>query len=430
MNRPAAPFARVLHRASGAVLPRLGLRQRLLLRAGREWVRRRFDRPAEPVYGLGAATVSRSARRALISYMARALTIPEDDPRLLDHPSFWRTRELVRILNAMDYVVDVVDCTDLTFVPRREYDLFIGHGGFNFERIAATLAPQATTIYFFSGCRWEEHNRLERARFKALEQRRGTQLPLDRFVTRSEQGALLMAHGLMGVGNAFARQTFAGFRSVHTIPGAIAPDDWYESAHKDFGAGRNHFLFFAGPGNVHKGLDRLLEAFDRLDDQELWICTRIEPAFAQAYGNLLRRRRHIHLIEWVQIRSCAFYALLRRCNWTILPSCAEGVAASVVECMQQGLIPIISEACGVDVSGCGVLLRDCTVKEIASAIVACSGYSPGACERLSRSARRRALEDHSRETCSRRMRQAIEAIVREKAARGQVPVAQGGGCRS
>ena len=58
--------------------------------------------------------------------------------------------------------------------------------------------------------------------------------------------------------------------------------DTYSSSNKNFDDARNNFLFFNGPGNVHKGLDLMLEVFTRVD-QHLYIRQNIEPAFLKAY---------------------------------------------------------------------------------------------------------------------------------------------------
>jgi len=409
----------MFERLRDGILRGLNFRQRDWLRRARAFAGRYFSGARRPVYGVGGEIASTASGRALISYLPSAFRMDEKDARFVSHVSFWRTREMARILNSLGYVVDVVDFTDTKFLPRRDYDLFIGHGGHNFERIAGVLKPESVKIYFFSGCYWRFHNRSELARFDALRRRRGVTLPPDRLVTQSEEGALRMADALMGVGNEYTRRTFARFRSVHMIPSAVPPDETLDIAKKDFAAGRRHFLFFAGPGNVHKGLDLLLEAFSLLEKQELWICTRIEPAFASAYEEALRRRPNIHVVEWIRPRSERFYDLMRRCNWTILPSCAEGVATSVVACMNQGLIPVVSEACGIEVDDCGTLLKRCTVDEIAETARALSEYSPEECMRMSRAARRVARTHHSREACSGKMQAALTEILRQK--RGSEP---------
>jgi glycosyltransferase involved in cell wall biosynthesis len=126
------------------------------------------------------------------------------------------------------------------------------------------------------------------------------------------------------------------------------------TAQKDFESARRHFLFFSGPGNVHKGLDLLLEAFQGTELQ-LHVCQAIEPAFARAFRVELRAP-NVHLHGVVPMRSSRFLGLARRCDWVILPTCAEGQPGSVIECMAHGLIPILSSAANIDVGNLGVVI--------------------------------------------------------------------------
>ena len=87
-------------------------------------------------------------KRVLLSYIVHPFSIPRDAPRFLRHINIWRAQEIVRILNQLGYIVDVVDYRDTSFVPRKKYDLFIGHGGINFEKIAQRLPDSTIKIYF------------------------------------------------------------------------------------------------------------------------------------------------------------------------------------------------------------------------------------------------------------------------------------------
>jgi len=395
---------------AGLLLPRLTLRQRLALRSVRARVTRTRPGWSPPVYDLRLAPIPEPSKRALFSYLAAPFLASRSDSHARDANS-WRALEIVRALNEMGYLVDVADCTDVSFVPERTYHLFVGHGGHNFDSIASRLGAEAIKIYYFSGCRWDVHNQRELARLEDLRVRRGVTLPPDRLVTASEADALSIADAFLGVGNEATRRTYSGFDHVHLIPSVVWPDDRGVASSKDFLSGRRHFLFFSGPGNVHKGLDLLLDAFDGLREEHLWICTRIDRPFAAVYGDLLTGRSNIHLLEWVKPRSPLHYDVLRRSNWIILPSCAEGIATSVVESMNHGLIPVVSEACGIDAAESGIQLSTCSVEEIASTVRELSSLGEARCREMSQAASRAASDGHSPHVGARRIREALEAIV-------------------
>ena len=350
------------------------------------------------------------AKRALLSYVVHPFSIPRDDPRFLSHINIWRAQEIVRILNQLDYIVDVVDYRDTKFVLHKKYDLFIGHGGINFEKIGEQLPDTTTKIYFSTGCYWKFHNEQELVRFAALQERKGVNLPPDRLITHKEEKALLAADGIIGIGNDFTRKTYSSFSPVIMLNGTSLPDVYYERHDKDFEKGRVHFLYFAGGGPVHKGLDLLLEAFVGLD-QHLWICSTISQQFTEVYSNELYDYSNIHLVGWIQIRSAIFYELMNTCNYVILPSCSEGQAHSVVECMNHGLIPVVSQACGLDVDDYGVLLDPCTIEEITRVVLRLSSLSPAQCKTMSVKARRAAVSDFSEHAFTKNIKNAIQDII-------------------
>lgn len=62
-------------------------------------------------------------------------------------------------------------------------------------------------------------------------------------------------------------------------------------------------------------------------------------------------------------------AILNRSAVVIHPSASEGMAASVTNCLQVGLYPIISRESGVSLpDGCGRILETCSHAEVAGAV--------------------------------------------------------------
>jgi glycosyltransferase involved in cell wall biosynthesis len=187
-------------------------------------------------------------------------------------------------------------------------------------------------------------------------------------------------------------------------------DDHYDEIDKNFVKGRDHFLYFAGPGNIHKGLDLLLEAFSKLE-QHLWICSKMDKKFVDVYSNELYDCENIHLIGCVQLRSVQFYEVMQTCNYAILPSCSEGGAHSIIECMNQGLIPVVSRACGLDVNNYGLILAPCTLEEICRMVRRLSSYSATQCREMSVKAREAAVTAFSEIAFHQNLRHALESII-------------------
>jgi len=289
-------------------------------------------------------------------------------------------QEIPHALNELGFAVDIVNYDNTSWLPLREYDLFIGHAGINFERISRRLEEVTPRIYFATGVYWRELNVQEARRLYELALRRGYLLPPDRFVRHNEEYANQIADGIICLGNQEAAKTYAPFRNVIAINNATYPIHWTGLKAKDFSEGRKHFLFFSGRGSIHKGLDRLLEAFMGID-AHLYVCQHMEPDFMRIYRHELTETPNIHLLGFMKMRSSEFERLAARCNWVILPTCAEGQPGSVIECMAYGLIPILPDAANIDLEDWGVRLPDADVGTIRSIVEQASQMPAEECGR-------------------------------------------------
>ena len=373
-----------------------------------EW---RGKRP--PLYDLGSSTVrlhvapGQRPKRALVSFITLPFRLSPDDPRNAQFSNMGIARYLVKALNELGYVVDLVEWKDESFVPKTCYDLFVGHGGRNFGGISGHLEARTPKILFCSGIFWREFNRMEEERFLDLENRRGVRLPYDRRIRFEEETANRTADAIICLGNQSAKDTYRQFPVVYNLNNAAYHDQRYGTVEKDFALGRDGFLFFAGSGNVHKGLDLLLEAFVRLSAQ-LYICQRIEPDFGELYHHELVDCGNIHLVGPIPMRSQRFYELVDRCNYVIHPSCAEGQPGAVVECMHQGLIPVLSRQSNIDTDDFGVTLGACPIEEITQTVAELCHKPPEWCAEKSRHTRRVALQEYSETAFLQNFKSGIE----------------------
>jgi hypothetical protein len=335
------------------------------------WVRKRDDariiqnyQEYLPVQDLDGD--NRSVKKALLSYLVvHLLPTPENrDTSTFSNAGI--AQYLPRALNELGYSVDIINFNNRNFVPDKKYDLFIGHGGFNFEILSKKLDPSCIKIYFSTGTYWKEWNRVEQIRLDALWERRKVTLPPDRIIDNDEEFANVNADGIICLGNDHARQTYSRFPVVINVNNAVYPDT-YTPAHKNFDLGRKNFLFFNGGGNVHKGLDLMLEVFIQTD-HHLYVRQDIEPAFFKVYKKELTEYPNIHLVPYLKKPSNDFSSLMDTCNFVISPTCAEGQPGSVIECMAHGLIPILSREANIDTRDFGITLRENSVDEILSVV--------------------------------------------------------------
>ena len=152
-------------------------------------------------------------------------------------------------------------------------------------------------------------------------------------------------------------------------------------------------MFFAGAGNVHKGLDLLLESFVG-SENNLYVVGHLEPKFCDIMNSFFEEE-NIHKIGEVSMRSKEFYKISDKCVFAVLPSCSEGQAGSIVECMNQGLIPIVSKETRLDVGNFGFLLNNTHSKEIRRICTKASRIESTILKKMSSIARQEALKNHS-----------------------------------
>lgn len=126
-------------------------------------------------------------KSALISYLPKPL-IPQKSKR--DRTRFSNlgiAQYIPRALNELGYIVDIISYDDMAFFPKKNYDLFIGHGGINFEKLSKSLPEKTVQIYFSTGVYWKEFNIKEAKRLYDLAKRRGFLLKPDRSINHSEE---------------------------------------------------------------------------------------------------------------------------------------------------------------------------------------------------------------------------------------------------
>jgi len=367
--------------------------------------------------------------RALLSYLSEPCGWAAEDPRLQGHSNRWESRELGLQLVAAGFEVDAIDFRDTAFVPRHPYDLVIDIDR-NLGRLAPLLPRGALRLLHMTGSYGPVANAAERSRLEALRQRRGLSLAPRRQVARLAEvsRSLEAADRCSLLGNAATLATYPdAIRARTTLLPATA--SFLGPSTKGPGElvppGRE-FLYFAGPGAIHKGLDLVLEAFERLPGWRLHVVSPIgeEVDFLQAYSKELRRPE-VTLHDTLDPAGPAFGSLVRRCFAVLQPSCSEGQSTSVLTCMQAGLLPIVSRECGIDVPpGAGLLLDACGVSQLEAALREAHGLSDAALAECVTRAQAAALQGHGRQAFSSRVAAYLAEVL---AARDALLAARGCG---
>jgi glycosyltransferase involved in cell wall biosynthesis len=347
----------------------------------------------------------------LLCYNNKAFFLKPGEAVPNDHTNIWESLQIAQTFLDLGYRVDVIHEDNDRFAPAKHYSFFVGNR-INFDRIAESLNKDCVKILHIDTAHWLFHNVSEHRRLLAVQQRRGFTLPK----LRSLKPNLAIEHADYAtiLGNDFTISTYKyANKPLYRVP-ISSPLQYSWPEDKDFEVSRRHFLWFGSKGFVHKGLDRVLEAFAEMPDYQLTVCGPIDqdPDFKRAYDRELYRTPNIHTVGWVDVESRKFLEISRRCIALVYPSCSEGGGASVISCMHAGLIPIVSREASVDVNETfGLVLKECSIAEIKNSIREISNLSGQELQRMARTAWNFARANHTRARFSEEYRKIITAIM-------------------
>ena len=336
-----------------------------------------------------------SDKSVLLSYITRPFIVKQGNHKFYSHTNMWECQQIAETWVKHGYNVDVIDWDNKSFLPEKEYSVFIDIHS-NMERLAPILGKSCKKILHITGAHWQFQNDAEMKRLSYLKSRRGVQLKPRRQVPPSL--GIEYADCATILGNAFTQGTFAySGKPLYPIPlSTTVQFPYYE---KNFDKIKKNFLWFGSSGMVHKGLDIVLDAFSELPDYHLTVCGPVnrEADFKKAYFKELYRSKNIRLLGFTDVRSAQFRDVIMNTNALIYPSCSEGQAGSVITCLHAGLIPIVSYESGVDVDDFGIVLRKCDVDEVVESVKILSQKRKEELQRLSKCAWQYARTHNTRE---------------------------------
>jgi glycosyltransferase involved in cell wall biosynthesis len=354
-----------------------------------------------------AGDEKQSATRALLIYLTEPFLLQPNDPRFRQHQNLRQNMLIARILGEFGYIVDVRDISDRRAYALSEYQLVISH------RVDLNVPPdrfreRSILVYLATGIHHVQHNSNIRARYAKLESRRRCKIPPVTLNTEF-MPFLERADFIVGIGNSLTTGTWKEGSRAPILPvnNFALQVEGLENRARNFEMARKNFFFFASRDQIAKGLDLLLEIFPRHPDLQLYICSRFsnEREFVRCYSKELFRTPNVHAIGLLDIADPALREILQKCAFVILPSCSEGQPGSVLQCMQEGLIPLITRACGIDPGSAGRIFDDDSVETIEKTIMEAAGNEPSALARQSSECRILVTERYSETAFIRRWRE-------------------------
>lgn len=346
----------------------------------------------------------------LISYSLWSL-VPDSRYVEQEHTQNWEVQQIVQTFLDFGYDVDVIHYTNTTFNPKKHYQFFLGVM-WGFERIARRLKHPCRKIYHATYAHWLDNNHHCYVRHLELKRRRGLSLLPSKLVAPSNSAE--SADFITVLGNEYTMKTYEHCgKPILRVPIPTTRQfDWPQA--KNFGACRKRFVWFGSNGMVHKGLDVVLEAFERLPSFHLTVCGDVPDGsvFSKFFHRELYETTNIVKKGWIDVASNEFVEIANEHVAVLLPSCSEGGGGGVIVCMHAGMIPIVSYEASVDVSGdYGILLKEISVEEIQRVVQEIAELPEDALIRMSQRAWQHVRTHHSRENFAMTFKAAVEQML-------------------
>ena len=246
------------------------------------------------------------------------------------------------------YNVDVVDESVNTLDLDKHYDLIIDSHPKKKSFYEKNVKDDSKKIVYLTGSNPEFSNQQERQRILDVNRRRNSNLKPKRNCLEFKGDVIESFNSIFLIGNTTTKSTYSNF-SIPIMTVNNSGNSFF-SYPKFSEKQSNSFLFLSSSSQVHKGLDLLLDVFSKHNQFNLYVCSdfKSENDFFDLYKDELTAFSNIKGIGMLDLKGRHFQSILNICSYLVLPSCSEGMSGAVLTAMSAGLIPIISDRCGVD----------------------------------------------------------------------------------
>ncbi|MCR4330617.1 MAG: glycosyltransferase [Patescibacteria group bacterium] len=358
-------------------------------------------------------TVSRPKDAVLLSYVTHPFAITKKELDRSPHTNPWECLIIAEILLEQGFAVDVIDWTNTTFIPKKDYAAVIDVNQ-NLERLTPFLNERCVKIFYITGAHWRYQNEAEQGRLKELKERRECILEPRRQMNPSNN--IEYADYASALGNGFAKDTFSyANKDIVNIP-LLSAVLFPSPERKDFKNIKKNFVWIGGGGASHKGLDRVLEAFAQMPEYKLTVCGPVatEKDFVECYKKELYETPNIKLSGRIDVRGEQFKKIVDNSVGLIYPSCSEGQAGSVITGLHAGLIPIITRQSGVNAEPFGIELKTASIQEIIDAVKRIAALTDDELKSRSLAVWNYAQKHHTKEQFKESYASFMDKIMKEK----------------
>lgn len=349
-------------------------------------------------------------KKILILYMIDPFTHKIEQPL---HVNVEQSVIIANIFSALGYNIDIADCANEYEFDLEGYDIVFGFGR-NFDR--AARESNAYTIAYLTGASPYWSNQAELYRLKAFQKRTGATIKLRRQVGSWDLYAGVKTDAAICTGNKWTESTWKGiYEKIFTINNQGLGRNACNRVQRNLIKAKRGFCFFSGSGNLHKGLDLILECFRELQEFDLYIATPMDSDFSQVYSDMLARE-NVHVLGKINVESEEYLNMCQSCLFSILVSCSEGQASSVATTMYSGMIPIITKECGIDIieNENGFYVHSIEIEQLTRQIKEIADLPNEMLAEISENVKTRAKIFHSLENFENQFGNAVKQILNDK----------------
>jgi glycosyltransferase involved in cell wall biosynthesis len=298
-------------------------------------------------------------KNALISYITT--------PFIKAHGFHTNHQESILIAQIFDYLGYNVYVVDYHTQEKIDYTGFSVVFGFGYPFENSFEKSDILRIYYATGAHTWFQNIAEINRVRSVNNRYNSNIQPKRLVANTWSKSTSLSDAIIVLGNAWTASTYRPYndKSIYCLNTTFlaASDADRPVPQKPSG----NFLWFGSAGLIHKGLDLCLESFSLRPNMKLHICGQMEDDFYNVFLDHFKQP-NISFYGFVDVKSDLYANLVNQCMFSILPTCSEGQATSLITNMASGLIPITTKYSGFNVEEHGFLISELTVEAVNGAI--------------------------------------------------------------
>ncbi|MBW6440674.1 glycosyltransferase [Patescibacteria group bacterium] len=358
-------------------------------------------------------------KTVLISYITKPFTM---NNLSLRHTNYAESLMIAEVFKELEYNIDVYSYNYEGKIDYSKYSLVFGFG----DPLCNSFYNRTNriiTIYYGTGMHICMQNNNSIKRIKEVYEKMGVWLPESgRIVEKAWSIQTTLPDAMVVLGNQYTVESYKEYYKgpIFNIPISyidIIPQKTIAQIINDkkYNETKFNFLWFSGPGLIHKGLDLLLEVFEKNANWHLHICADFnkEKNFEKLYYEQLYNLPNVKYYGFVDLKSKIFEKLMKECLFCILPSCAEGGGGSVINVMAEGLIPVVTKETSVDINNFGYLINGLNIIEINKTIRSILAEDENVLKQKSLECFFDTRERHSLEKYKQELKNSIKAILND-----------------